>query len=96
MVGAVNGQVDVESMAISQPQGHWDRSACNLRSKRNGEACQLEKQARQRWLAVPGEAAVMDVSGLVYYNNSEGGRISCIVFQKLFFFFLVPFFFGPR
>ena len=28
----------------------------------------------------------MDVSGLVQYNNSEGGSISSIVFQKLGFF----------
>ena len=27
----------------------------------------------------------MDVSG---YNNSEGGKISCIVLEKLFFFYL--------
>ena len=31
----------------------------------------------------------MDVSGLVYYNNSEGDRIRSIVFQKLFFFFKI-------
>ena len=29
----------------------------------------------------------MDVSGLVQDNNSEGGRISSLFFQKLFFFF---------
>ena len=36
----------------------------------------------------------MDVSGLVQYNNIECGRISSIVFQKLFFFFF--FFFSRR
>ena len=33
------------------------------------------------------QTAVMDVSGLVQYNNNEGGKISSIVLQKLFVFF---------